>query len=109
MVVTCAALIERRHARVAQIVMKIQAEKLALATSVVVAILFAACWAIVRAMPDAAMALTEDMFHMQMDEVAWKLTPGSLLLGTAAWAVSSGVTVWLIGKLYNRLCHDTAD
>lgn len=84
--------------------MKIHAQKLALATSVVVAALYAACWAVVLALPDAAMSLTEDMLHMRMENVEWHMTPRSLLIGAFAWAIAAGGTAWLVGAFYNRLC-----
>lgn len=82
---------------------KIHAEKLALATSLVVAILYAACWGAVRALPEATMSLTEDMLHMRVEGAKWNMTPRSLLLGAVAWAIAAGGTVWLVGKTYNRL------
>ena len=87
---------------------EIHAEKLALATSLVVAVLYAACWGVVLALPEVAMSLTEDMLHMRMESVEWQMTPRSFLLGAVAWAIAAGGTVWLIGKLYSRLCRKVA-
>ena len=84
--------------------MNINASKLALSVAIVAAVTYAACWALVAVMPDAAMTMTEDMLHMHMADVTWHLTPRSLLLGTAAWAALAGGVAWLIGKLYNSLC-----
>lgn len=80
--------------------MKIQVNKLALAAAMAAAILYAVCWVFVATMPDLAMSVTEDMFHMQMDGFAWKMTPRTLAVGCLAWAVSTGAAVWLGGTLY---------
>lgn len=85
--------------------MKIHAQKLALATAAVVAVLYAACWAFVLALPAAAMSLTEDMLHMRMENVEWHMTPRSLLIGAFAWAIAAGGAAWLVGAIYNRLCR----
>lgn len=87
---------------------KIHAEKLALATLLVVAVLYAVCWGVVLALPEAAMSLTEDMLHMRMESVEWHMTPRSLLLGAAGWGVAAGGTAWLVGKLYNRLYSEVS-
>lgn len=84
--------------------MKIHAQKLGLATAAVVAVLYGACWAVVLALPEAAMSLTEDMLHMRMENVEWHMTPRSLLVGALAWAIAAGGTAWVVGALYNRLC-----
>ena len=85
---------------------RIYAEKLAMATALVVAVLYAVCWGVVLALPEVAMSLTEDMLHMRMESVEWHMTPTSLLLGAVAWAIAAGGTAWLVGKLYNRLCSE---
>jgi len=87
---------------------KIHSDKLALATALVVAVLYAVCWGGVLALPEVAMSLTEDMLHMRMYGVEWHMTPKSLLLGAAAWGVAAGGTVWLVGRLYNRLCREVS-
>jgi len=85
--------------------MKIHAQKLALATAAVVAVLYGACWAVVLALPDAAMSLTQDMLHMKVEHVEWHMTPRSLLIGAFAWAIAAGGMAGLVGALYNRLCQ----
>jgi len=87
---------------------RIHSEKLALATALVVVVLYAVCWVVVLALPEVAMSLTEDMLHMRMESVKWHMTPRSLLLGAAAWGVAAGGTAWLVGKLYNRLCSQVS-
>ena len=85
--------------------MKLHARKLALATAVVAAVPYVACWLIVAALPAASTTMTENMLHMQLDHLAWKLTARSLIIGAVAWALSAGGAVWLVGMLYNRMCR----
>lgn len=83
--------------------MKIHAHKLGLAAAVVATVLYIACWALVAAMPGAAMGVTESMLHMRLDGASWKMSTSSLLGGAVAWAVVSGGGVWATAALYNRL------
>ncbi len=87
---------------------EIRSGRLALATSLVVAGLYVACWGLVLAIPEPAMALTEDMLHMRMQGAEWNMTPRSLVLGGAAWVAIAGGAAWLIGRVYNRLCRQGA-
>jgi len=89
--------------------MKIQADRLALASALIAAILYAVCWMIVAVVPGIAMSVTEDMFHMHLDSVEWKMTAGSLLVGTLAGAAATGAAVWLVGILYNRIRRTAGD
>lgn len=89
--------------------MKIQADRLALASAAVAAILYAACWAIVAVLPGVAMSVTENMLHMHLDTLALKMTAGSLLVGSVAWAAATGAAVWLVGTLYNRIRRSSGD
>lgn len=89
--------------------MKLHPHKLALSTAVVVAFLYAACWLIVVALPDASMTMTEHMLHMRMDQSAWNMTAQSLFVGALAWAVTAALTVWLVVVLYNKLEHGSSE
>ena len=86
--------------------MKVHAQKLAVAAAAVGAILYVACWALVAAMPEAAMAVTESMLHMSVDGATWQLSASSLLGGAFAWAILCGGGVWATAALYNRLLGD---
>lgn len=85
--------------------MRLEANNLAFAVAVVVAAVYAACWALVAVAPEPAMTVTEDMLHMRMESVTWNMTARSLFLGMAAWAVAAGAAAWLVAVFYNRLCR----
>lgn len=83
--------------------MKIHAQKLGLAAAAVATILYVVCWALVAAMPGAAMSVTESMFHMSMEGATWQMSASSLFGGGVAWALVCGGGVWATAALYNRL------
>lgn len=82
--------------------MKIHAQKLGFAAAVVATVLYIVCWALVAAMPAAAMGVTESMLHMRLEGVSWNMSASSLLGGAGAWAIVSGGGVWATAALYNR-------
>jgi len=83
--------------------MKLQTNKLSLSSAVAAAVLYVICWAFVAALPDLATTVTENMLHTKFDDIAWKMTPSSLIVGTFTWGLATGFAVWLVAVLYNRM------
>jgi len=85
--------------------MQLHPFKLALASATTAALLFVACWLLVAAFPGAATTATEHMLHVNMEHIAWDMSPSGLALGSLSWFAGTGAAIWLTAATYNRLCR----
>jgi hypothetical protein len=83
--------------------MKLDAIKLGIATAIISAISWAICSLLVVSMPSGMMAMSGHMVHADLGHLGWTMTTTGFLVGLVAWSIISGVIVWAIAALYNRL------
>ena len=83
--------------------MSLNAKKLFLATTVVFALLWIICSALVALIPGPMLTMTGYMVHSELETFRWSLTGIGFVGGLVLWALVPGITVWLIATTYNRL------
>ncbi len=83
--------------------MTLNANKLALATVIVFAVLWIICSALVALMPNVMLTLTGYMVHAEFETFRWSLTGAGVIGGLVLWSLIPGITVWLVAAAYNRL------
>lgn len=83
--------------------MTLDAKRLALAAAIVTTILWLLCSAAVSLAKGPTMTITGHMVHANLNEFVWSLSWSGVLIGLAAWTVSSAVAAWLLAWTYNRL------
>ena len=82
--------------------MKLQTNKLAIATAIAFSILWVICSAFIALIPDLSISLTGAMLHANLSAMAWTLTWFGFFVGLVAWALLGVISAWLIAYLYNR-------
>jgi len=82
--------------------MKLQTNKLAIATAITFSILWVICSAFIALIPDLSMSLTGTMLHTNLSAMSWAQTWFGFFVGLEAWALLGGISAWLIAYLYNR-------
>tara|TARA_B100000745_G_scaffold300562_1_gene255305 strand:- start:6801 stop:7073 length:273 start_codon:yes stop_codon:yes gene_type:complete len=83
--------------------MRINAMKLATATSSFVGIVWLLCSVAVAVAPDALRYISGAMVHLDLSQWAWDMGLDTFFVGLLAWTVLSWVTVWGIVTVYQRL------
>ena len=83
--------------------MKLDANKLALATGIVSAVIWIICSALVSVMPGGMMQMSGHMLHANLDTMQWTMTWTGFVIGLILWTVVSAVVVWAVAAVYNRL------
>lgn len=83
--------------------MKLDAIKLGTATAIVIAVAWAICSLLVVYIPSGMMTMSGHMVHADLAQMGWSLTATGFLIGLIAWSAISGLVVWAIAALYNRL------
>ena len=83
--------------------MKLDAIKLGIATAIVSAVLWVICSLLVASAPAGMMSMSGSMMHANMAGMRWTLTAVGFLTGLVVWSGLSGVVVWAVAALYNRL------
>ena len=83
--------------------MTLNANRLALATVIVFAVLWVVCSALVAVLPGMMLTATGFMVHSQLETFRWSLTVTGFVGGLVLWSLISGITVWLVAVVYNRL------
>ncbi len=83
--------------------MKLDAIKLGIATAIVSAVLWTICSVLVAAAPAGMMSMSGSMMHSDMAGMRWTLSIPGFLIGLVVWSGISGVVVWAVAALYNRL------
>ncbi len=56
------------------------------------------CSLLVRLFPEIMMNLSCDMFHIDVREIVWQISPMSALVGLIGWAVLATVYITLISS-----------
>ena len=81
--------------------MTLNPNRLFIATTASVGIIWLLCVAIVALLPSMSMSATGAMMHMDTHEMSWQLTASGVVAGLVIWSVSAGILAWLIATLYN--------
>ena len=85
--------------------MKLNANRLFLATAGVFAGLWVVCSALVALFPGAMLTMTGYMVHAEFLSFRWSLTLEGFIGGLVLWSLLSGLTVWLVAVVYNRIAN----
>lgn len=83
--------------------MKIDAMKLAIASTVVFAAAWVICSAFVISMPSAMMQMSGHMVHADFGRMGWQLSFAGFVYGLFAWSLGAGLITGATAALYNRL------
>ena len=83
--------------------MKLDAIKLGLATTIVFAIAWVICSALVMLTPSAMMQMSGHMLHADLGDLRWTMHWTGILVGLILWSVMAGVLAWATASVYNRL------
>lgn len=81
--------------------MRIQPLKFALAASITALILWFFCSLLVWWQPQFMMAMSGEMFHLNMASVEWNMSVAGVVKGGILWAVFAAIFAWLLAYLYN--------
>lgn len=77
--------------------------KLGLAATIVVAVSWIICSALVVMAPGPMMLMSGQMMHADLQGIAWTMQWSGFLIGMAAWSVIAGLVVLVAAMIYNRL------
>jgi hypothetical protein len=83
--------------------MMLNANKLFVATAAVFGFLWIICSALVAVLPGPMLRMTGYMVHAQVDGFAWSLSWAGFIGGLVLWSLLSGLIVWLVARVYNRI------
>ncbi len=82
--------------------MKIDANKIAVATGMAFAVIWAICSVFVVALPGRMMSMSGDMVHADFETaMSWSLHWPGFFIGLIAWILVAAFTAWLIATFYN--------
>ncbi|MDP1632433.1 MAG: DUF5676 family membrane protein [Caulobacter sp.] len=77
--------------------------KLGLAATIVVAVSWTICSALVVVAPGPMMQMSGQMMHANLQGIAWTMHWSGFLIGMIAWSAIAGLVVWAVAMIYNRL------
>ena len=83
--------------------MKLDANKLGLATAIIFGVTWTICSLFVIIAPGGMMQMSGHMVHSNFADMGWSLHWTGFLVGLVAWSFFSGLLVWAITATYNRL------
>ena len=83
--------------------MNLNANKLALSTAITFGLLWVICSALVALIPGATLRMTGYMVHAELAAFQWSLSFANFIGGLVLWSVLSGLVVWLVARIYNRI------
>jgi len=83
--------------------MKIDAFKLGMATTIVFAIVWAICSVLVVIVPGPMMQMSGQMLHADLSGYGWSMHWSGFFVGLILWSLLPGLLVWAIAALYNRM------
>lgn len=83
--------------------MKIDANKLFVATAITFAVSWIICAIFVGLLPVGMMTMTGHMVHMNLGSLSWSMTFTGFITGLIAWSLLPGAIAWCIATIYNRL------
>lgn len=85
--------------------MTLNANRLFVATAAVFAFLWVVCSALVAIFPGPMLRMTGYMIHSELRSFEWSLTLTGVFGGLVLWSLLSGLVVWLVAVVYNRIAH----
>jgi hypothetical protein len=83
--------------------MKLDALKLGIATAIVFALFWVVCSILVVLIPIAMMQMSGHMIHADLGAMGWSMHWTGFVIGLVLWSMISGLLVWAIAGIYNRL------
>lgn len=83
--------------------MKLDPNKLGIATVIVFAGIWVICSALIMLIPNAMMQMSGHMLHADLGTLSWTINWAGFVIGLILWSVLSGLLVWAIAVVYNRL------
>ena len=86
--------------------MKLDANRLFVATAAAIALAWLVCTALVGIAPGGMMSLSGHMMHTNFHGMAWSMNPGGIIAGLFVWSLSGGALAWLVAAIYNYLGRD---
>lgn len=86
--------------------MKINPLNLALASAITAAVGWIICSLLVWMMPGPMMMTTDNMMHMEMSRLGWRLSPMGFVWGLVVWSLFAGIFAWLLATVYNLLSRE---
>jgi len=83
--------------------MKLDAFKLGLAATIVLAIVWLICSILVVLLPAMMMQMGGHMLHADLSAAQWTMHWPGFVVGLILWSLLGGLLVWAVATVYNRL------
>lgn len=83
--------------------MKLDAVKLGAATAIIFALVWVVCSIFVVLLPTTMMQMGGHMIHADLSAAGWSMHWTGFIMGLILWSVLSGLLVWAVAAVYNRL------
>ena len=85
--------------------MKLNAEKLGVATALVFAVVWVICSVLVVLLPGSMMQMSGHMAHADFGDMGWSMHWTGFIVGLILWTVVPAAVVWAVAAVYNRLAE----